>query len=57
MARAPYAIRKGFEYQDFVCCYALLEEIESGDLGREFEIESDDADHVDDLEPVLKRVS
>lgn len=49
MARSPYAIRKGFEYQDLVCCLNLLDLLETESLDLEFEIESDEAEHVDDL--------
>lgn len=49
MARAPYAIRKGFEYQDLFCCHSLLTKLELGQLDCEFEIESDEAEHVDDI--------
>ena len=49
MARSPYAIRKGFEYQDLVCCHSLLSLLETESLDLEFEIESDEVEHVDDL--------
>lgn len=49
MARSPYAIRKGFEYQDLYCGYIILSLIETESLDLEFEIESDEAYHVDDL--------
>ena len=49
MARSPYAIRKGFEYQDLVCCHVLLDYLETSSLDLEFAIESDEAEHVDDL--------
>ena len=40
---------KGFEYQDLVCCHSLLSLLETESLDLEFEIESDEVEHVDDL--------
>lgn len=49
MAHSPYAIRKGFEYQDLVCACELLSELDTGSLDVEFQIESDTVHHIDDL--------
>jgi hypothetical protein len=49
MARATYAIRHGFEYQDLYCAYQLLQHMLNNDLDVRFDIESDQALHVDDL--------
>jgi hypothetical protein len=49
MARATYAIRQGFEYQDLYCAYQLLQHMLSNELDVRFDIESDQALYVDDL--------
>jgi hypothetical protein len=49
MSRSPYAIRKGFEYQDLVCGQTLLRLIDSHGVDVEFSIESEDVEHIDDL--------
>ena len=52
MARSTYAIRQGFEYQDLYCATQLLQYMLESSLDARFDIESDEATHVDDL--VLK---
>lgn len=49
MARSTYAIRNGFEYQDLYCAYQLLQHMLHNELDVRFDIESDEAIHVDDL--------
>src|SRR5713101_4555652 len=49
MARATYAIRHGFEYQDLYCAYQLLQHMLNNELDVRFDIESDQAIHLDDL--------
>jgi hypothetical protein len=52
MSKRTASIRKGFEYQDRYCALKLLELVEQGDLEAQFQVESDEVVHVDDL--VLK---
>lgn len=49
MSLSPYAIRKGFEYQDLVCGQSLLKLIATNSFDLEFSLESEDVDHIDDL--------
>ena len=47
MSNAPYAIRKGFEYQDLVCAQCLLQLIKNYSLDLGFSLESDEVEHAD----------
>jgi tetratricopeptide (TPR) repeat protein len=49
MHKRTYSIRAGFEYQDLYSAVKILELIEAREYATQFQLESDEVHHVDDL--------